>query len=186
MTFTGESVTMEICARMQEDEFLDFYNTYSGAVTRVAIRFLGDEGEALCVTDSTMWYAFCHPDKFRGMDRATVKSYLLRIVYTTSINHIRRRSRIIVLDDDVLDCIGHSADRESIEGCIESDELRDIINKCVDSMPEVYRETVLMRLFGGMTLVEISQRLSIPLDTAKSRWRRGRIMLRESICTYLS
>ncbi len=177
---------MDVCACMQEDEFLDFYNTYSGAVARAAIRFLGDEGEALCVTDSTMWYAFCHPEKFRGREHSSVASYLLRIVYTASIDHIRRRSRITVVDDDVLDCIEYSADRESIEGCIESDELRDIINKCVGSMPEVYRETVLMRLFDGMTVREISERLSIPLDTAKTRWRRGRVMLRESICAYLS
>ena len=177
---------MKMCARLEDDEFLDFYNTYSVAVNRFADCILKDEREALGVTDNTMWYAFCNPDKFRGRDRCAIQSYLMSIARTRSLDVIRRNSRTPCDENTDPDTIGYVAFFESAEGLVESAELTDLIGRCVRAMSEVYRETVLLRLFGGMTLPEISQRLHIPLDTAKSRWRRGRGILRDSIAFYFS
>lgn len=176
---------VEICTRMQEDEFLDFYNMYSAVVTRLAGYLLGDEREALGVTDNTMWYAFCHPEKFRGRDETSVVAYLLKIARARSIDLIRHNSRTSCDFIDTFEYLSYESWRESVEGCIESCELSSVIGRCIGTMSDIYRETVLLRLFDGMTLPEISERLHIPLDTAKSRWRRGRMILRESISRYL-
>ncbi len=107
------------------------------------------------------------PDKVRG--------YLFRIVYNLCQDHFRHRNIPSVsfeainlpdLSDDVLD-----------------NEEVDRVNGLLDALPPRELEIVRMNVVDNLSFVEISQILSIPQSTAKSRFTSGMEKLRKQYFT---
>ena len=156
---------------------MKFYDTHNDFVARVACCILGNERDALDVADQAMWYAFCNPEKFRGAPICAVRSYLAGMARTRSLDMIRRARRNGYTDiTNVLDTLYDVSD-ENVEQAVEMKDFRDAVERCVRSMPDIYRDTLALRIAKGMTFKEISVRLGIPIDTVKSRWRRGIVMI---------
>jgi len=55
---------------------------------------------------------------------------------------------------------------------------RDLVNT-LESLPEDYRQVILLRDFAEMSIAEISEELSLSVPAAKSRLHRARQMARE-------
>lgn len=56
---------------------------------------------------------------------------------------------------------------------------RDVlIQKAMSHLPEIYRQVVTLKVWGGLTFNEIAEALEIPANTAASRYRYGLIELR--------
>jgi len=62
---------------------------------------------------------------------------------------------------------------------LPQEDLRFEISKCIESLPENYREVVLLRDFEEMTIDEISTALSTTRETVKARLHRARKLMRE-------
>lgn len=58
-------------------------------------------------------------------------------------------------------------------------QLQMEIQQALESLPQIYREAVLMRDFGDLSIKDIADRLGVPVNTIKVRLHRGRGMLRE-------
>ena len=167
--------------RMEREEFLDFYNTYNDFVVHIAGRILGDERDAVDVADQAMWYAFCHPDKFRGMPICAVRSYLAGMARTRSLDMIRRARRNSYTDiTNVLDTLYDVSD-ENVERAVEMKDFKDTVERCIRLMSDTYRDTFVLRIAEGMTIKEVSKKLGVPVDTVKSRWRRGMVIIEKSV-----
>ncbi|MHB8534853.1 MAG: RNA polymerase sigma factor [Sulfuricaulis sp.] len=73
-------------------------------------------------------------------------------------------------------------DEEKIENWLatHSDEIvrLDLIS-ALESLPEHYREIILLRDFEGMTIREMAGRLQLTTTATKSRLRRARQLVRE-------
>jgi DNA-directed RNA polymerase specialized sigma24 family protein len=59
------------------------------------------------------------------------------------------------------------------------DELRIDLVRALESLPELYREVILLRDMEQLTIGEVAERLVITREAAKSRIHRGRALLRE-------
>jgi RNA polymerase sigma-70 factor (ECF subfamily) len=62
---------------------------------------------------------------------------------------------------------------------VEDRELRQLIQDAMSRLPEIYREVITLRVWGGLTFAEIADALAIPANTAASRYRYGLIELRK-------
>lgn len=62
--------------------------------------------------------------------------------------------------------------------CRTDNELRVDLIRALETLPEHYREVLLLRDFEGLTIVEISVRLMEPSGAVKSRLHRAREALR--------
>ena len=162
---------------MEQEEFSKFYDTHNAFVAHIACCILRDERDALDVADQAMWYAFCNPDKFRKMPIGAVRSYLADIARTRSLDMIRRARRNSYTDiTDVLDTL-YDVSYENAERAVEMKEFKYTVERCMSSMSDIYRDTLVLRIVNEMTFKEISVRLGVPIDTVKSRWRRGLVMI---------
>jgi RNA polymerase sigma-70 factor, ECF subfamily len=62
---------------------------------------------------------------------------------------------------------------------VEDHERNQLIQDAMSRLPEMYREVVTLKVWGGLTFAEIADTLGIPTNTAASRYRYGLIELRK-------
>ena len=65
-------------------------------------------------------------------------------------------------------------------------ELRAVLSKAIDDLPEDYRTAFLMHDVEGLSNPEIAESLGISLPAVKSRVHRSRLFLRQHLSRYLS
>jgi RNA polymerase sigma-70 factor (ECF subfamily) len=95
---------------------------------------------------------------------------------------IRRRSV------DLARSVDRRASRESaayldgpvcwFDASAEDRERMQLIQNAMQSLPNIYREVVTLKIWGGLTFAEIAEALEIPQNTAASRYRYGLTTLR--------
>lgn len=114
----------------------------------------------------------------RGLEAARMRAYLFRIVYnlcmTAQAADRRRSLREVSLD---------SAERAVADDddSLDEEEARRL-NRMLDGLPEKEKEVVRMRAMDGLSFVEISEILSLPQSTLKSRYKSGLDRLRILYC----
>ena len=58
-------------------------------------------------------------------------------------------------------------------------ERNQLIQKAMNSLPEIYRDVLTLKVWGGLTFGEVAEALEIPANTAASRYRYGLQELRK-------
>ena len=61
---------------------------------------------------------------------------------------------------------------------VEDRERCQIIENTMRRLPNIYREVITLKVWGGLTFAEIAEALEIPANTAASRYRYGMAELR--------
>jgi RNA polymerase sigma factor (sigma-70 family) len=97
-------------------------------------------------------------------------SWLFQIVRRECQRKARRRHEFSELDDSLLSTQGKIARAD--------ENLRIDISRAISSLPEHYREVLILRDVNGFSSDEVAARLRIPLPAAKSRLHRARQMVR--------
>ena len=69
---------------------------------------------------------------------------------------------------------------------VEERELQEIVNKAIVELPPKYRDAVVLRDLEGLSYEEVSDILSIPGGTVRSRINRGRLILKKKLEPYVS
>ncbi len=62
---------------------------------------------------------------------------------------------------------------------VEDRERARLLHEAMKRLPEIYRDVVSLKVWGGLTFDEIGVALEIPANTASSRYRYGLIELRK-------
>ena len=62
---------------------------------------------------------------------------------------------------------------------VEDRELSQLIQSAMSRLPDLYREVITLKMWGGLTFGEIAGTLGIPANTAASRYRYGLAELRK-------
>jgi RNA polymerase sigma-70 factor, ECF subfamily len=98
-------------------------------------------------------------------------AYLYRAVRNTSLNRRRDFRHEVEMPADETWLVGHDRSREEVLA----------VQAALRDLPEEQRETVFLKVWGGMTLQEIAGVLEIPMNTAASRYRYALDKLRERL-----
>jgi len=72
-------------------------------------------------------------------------------------------------------------DQSLFESTMEHDERREAVETALRSLPDEQKEVVIMKIWGNLTFRDISEALTIPANTAASRYRYALASLRESL-----
>ena len=91
-------------------------------------------------------------------------------------NDRRKKREEAVTEDEKLGETGPSA---LFEGAGYEEERRGIIEEALKELPKKFSEVIVMKIWGGRTLVEIGEILDISMNTAASRYRYGVEALRK-------
>jgi RNA polymerase sigma-70 factor, ECF subfamily len=143
-----------------EEAFSTLYYRHREWVLRTACRICGCEHQAQDVMQEVFRYFL---GKFPGFQlRCQLRTFLYPAVRNLSLTALRGSRRFVS---------GESADAllEQLAAPDQASSAQDDLLHLISSLSEDHREILLLRFVDGMTLPEISEMISVPLGTVKSR-----------------
>jgi len=141
-----------------------------------------DERNAEDVVQEACLRAFKSLDSFHGENG---RAWLLAIVRNTYYTWFKRNqlyASSVPLDEESLSAASHEvADLESASGCLDralqQQDAQRLVNDALKTLPEEFREVIVLRELEDLSYKEIAAIAGIPLGTVMSRLARGRKLL---------
>ena len=144
----------------------------------VAITLTRDADDAKDLLQETMYRALANKDKYSI--GTNIKAWLYIIMRNIFVNDYRKKiKRNILRDHSAEDLLINSTKVATINSGITSLNMKEI-QKAIFKLPEVFK-TPFVLYFEGFKYIEISNMLSEPLGTIKSRIHFARKLLRAQI-----
>ena len=164
------------CLAGDSQAFEPLVERYHRPLFGVAVRMLGSRDEAQDVTQTVFLNTIL---KLRTYDPSyRFFSWVYRMTVNESLNTLKRRKRMVMLDDEPgLPAPGAGADRAT--------EMQDRVGRALMQLKPDDRAVVVLRHFVDFSYEEIADVLEIPVKTVKSRLftarERLRVTLRASV-----
>ncbi len=152
------------------DELHNLVTEFSDPVYRLAYSILRDRALAEDVSQETMVKAWMALPSFRG--EGSLKGWVLRIAYNTSISTIRSR-KAIVIDPYTIPEAPEKIEL-SVENRVQNKAYYNDFLSALDQLDELSRSIVVLRELEGLTYDEIVKILKVSLPTVKTRLLRAR------------
>ena len=150
-----------------ERQFREAYELYALRLYNTAYRMLGRAEDAEDVLQESFLEAFRNLHQFEG--RASMGSWLHRIVVNRSVNMLR--SRKLLLTDGELEI---ADDTDDDPDAADTELQVEQIRRAVISLPTGYRTVLTLHLFEGYDHEEIASILGIAPVSARSQYHRAR------------
>jgi RNA polymerase sigma-70 factor, ECF subfamily len=171
---------LERCKQGDEMAWNELVQATHREVYTLCFRILGNAEDAADATQDAYLKVWRGLGGFRG--DALFSTWLYRVSTNAALSkrrsRQRRRSHEIEPADDALAQIASNASVEDAAGARV--EVR-VLEKALASLPEMYREAVVLRDVYGLSIGEIARQLKVSETAAKVRVHRGRKRLREMV-----
>ena len=173
-----------------EDAFADLYRRKHPAIYRFALHMSGNPALAEDVTQEVFMALIREPGRFDPA-RGSLGAFLFGIAR----NHLRKRwereRRLVPIagDSDELDDVvtlaassnGHGPLLASSFDSLESLDTIGRVRRAISTLPENYREVVVLCELEEMSYEEAAAALGCPVGTVRSRLHRARTILLEKL-----
>ncbi|MGQ1909250.1 RNA polymerase sigma factor SigZ [Marinifilum sp. RC60d5] len=103
-----------------------------------------------------------------------IKAWLFQITRNTIIDFHRKSYSKTDLDEQIID-LEDENDPKAME------DIQSCIVPMIKSLPEGYREALILSELNGLSQKQLSEKLQISYSAAKSRVQRGRNLLKEAL-----
>ncbi|HEY4357753.1 MAG TPA: sigma-70 family RNA polymerase sigma factor [Acidobacteriaceae bacterium] len=179
-----------------EQAFALLIAQYSRPVYSLIARSLCDPADAADVTQEVFVKVFRNISSFHG--EASLRTWIYRIALHEASNQRRWWSRHkrqeLTIDaqqeneEGETFCMADAlaATDASPFDCAAREQLRNRVDAALRTVPEVFREVVVLREIEGFGYEEIAEILNVNLGTVKSRLTRGRAALRDALAKELA
>ncbi len=170
-------------AKGSEAAFRAFYERYQGPIYRFALHMSGNGATAEEVTQEVFMLLIGKPNSYQP-EKGSVAGYLFGMARNLTRRSIQRRHLDVPIGD--YDGNGQGAAPElpsqlDVLEDITQSELLDQLRKAVLSLPEPYREAVVLCDLEEMSYNSAAEFLECSAGTVASRLHRGRAMLKAKL-----
>lgn len=164
-----------------EGSFEELVRRYQRPISAYVYRMVGDYEAALDLTQEIFIKVYGSLARYRSEFKFS--TWIYKIAHNSAVDHLRRNAgRERSLSNGVegdqyelpIESSGLSPEQES-----ERKERRLEIESVVRSLPNAYRELIVLRHSQDLTYEEIVEVTGLPLGTVKNRLFRAREMMRQ-------
>ncbi len=175
------------------EAFETLVRTYTPRLLAVGRRMLGSDEDARDVVQEAFMNAFRSIDCFEG--QAKLSTWLHRIVVNAALMKLRTRRR---KPEESLEPLlpafrdnGHHVDKfsqwdETADQMAEREETRQVVRDAILSLPDTYRDVLILRDIEEMSTEETARALGITANAVKIRLHRARLALRTLLDPHVS
>jgi RNA polymerase sigma-70 factor, ECF subfamily len=186
-TLKRKKITDEVLIARFQDGDVQAFDTlvrrYKDQLLNYVYRFVGNRNDAEDLVQETFLRVYKNKHYYKEI--AKFSTWVYTIAGNLAKTELRRRKRRKIFsvsnfvneerDYDIPDLAKNP--ESEVDGSLKD----DIIQKAIEKLPSKFKEVILLRDVQGFAYEEISQILSIPLGTVKSRVNRGRLKLQEDL-----
>jgi len=159
---------------------------YNRRLFRLARSILRDDAEAEDVVQETYVRAFTGLDLFRG--DASFGTWITRIAMNDALGRLRKRRPTVDWESygdsgmqaEIIN-FPVSAVSNDPEKTMAQGEIRAILERAIDALPDVFRCVFVARIVEGMTVEETADLFGLRPETVKTRLHRARKLLRDAL-----
>jgi RNA polymerase sigma-70 factor, ECF subfamily len=162
-------------------QFDEAYKRLAPLARASANQVLRDEAAAEDVVQDVFMQLWTKPDSYRP-ERGSLTTYVSMLARSRALDRWRTRAaREAALNRSARqERLRPDANESAVEPVIRRDRSQQLLD-AIGKLPDSQRDAVLLAFGGGLTAQEISERIGIPLGTAKSRVRLGLRRAREEL-----
>ena len=168
------------------ERFYELVKPCERLVYLAAQEILQNEADAEEVAQEAVLKSFRNLRLFRGESKFS--TWLYRITVNEARMRLRKRREVsldeLMAEDDAQETTYaplQLADWREIPGqALEQRELQEQLATAVASLPDKYREVLVLRDINGLSIAETAEALTLSLPNVKTRLLRARLMLRDS------
>jgi RNA polymerase sigma-70 factor (ECF subfamily) len=162
-------------AKGGRDALEQVYNQVGGAVKTIAWRVLRDEALAEDVVQEVFMTFWREPERY-DEGRGSLRTYLITMAHRKAVDVVRSESARFRREE---------RDPAPVQADIDEEvwalQVGERVRSALAELGEGEREAISLAYLGGMSYVEVAQRLGAPEGTVKSRIRSGMKKLSETL-----
>ncbi len=160
----------------------DFYALYSGRLSAVCLRYVGNHDDVQDVMQDVMLTVISHIDSFSYRGEGSLQAWAMRIVITSSLSFLRSRSRLCAVSLD-------TETERLADTCDETPEVADIpsceLQTMISQLPDGYRTVFNLYVIEGKSHKEIASLLGIRESSSASQLHRAKAILARRVKEYV-
>lgn len=188
----GENADRELVRRLKlhDEQALDqLIATYGARIYHLALRYTRNPEDAEEVLQDVYLKIYTKIDTFREEERFA--PWIYKIAVNTALMKLRQRKRQrrdseIPIEEWIpqssADTLAGLANLSTLpDYALLRSELKSLITRCLDELPETHRTVIVLRDIEGLSLEETARVLNISVPAVKSRLHRARLFIQDVI-----
>ncbi|AYG78485.1 ECF RNA polymerase sigma factor SigK [Streptomyces hundungensis] len=170
---------LALSARGDEQAFSSVYDAVIGPVFGLVRSVLRDPAQSEEVAQEVLvdvWRTAARYEPARG----GVMNWVLTLAHRRAVDRVRSAQAAAERDTKAA-LLARTPDFDQVSDEVETRLERESVRRCLRTLTELQRESVTLAYYRGLTYREVSELLSVPLGTIKTRLRDGLIRLRDCL-----
>jgi RNA polymerase sigma factor (sigma-70 family) len=161
--------------------YADLMHRYKDSIYFMALKMVNNKEDAMDLTVETFAKAFEKLDKYQP--EFAFSTWLFRVGTNNCIDFIRKKKLNTTSINGMVDDDGDErplqikADSLNPEEASMKKEQSATLKVLIDSLPQRYRNLIVLRYFDELSYEEIAEQLDLPLGTVKAQLFRARYLL---------
>ena len=157
---------VQIAKNNSKDAFIKLFNHFAPRIKAYARKNGSSENESEDLAQETLITVWKKAKLFDS-DKSAASTWIYAIGRNKRIDYLRRQKHPLPEYEDPLSDI----DNDTQDLLVENEQMFSILRSVVNELPFEQSEVLKKSFFEGMSHTKISEELSIPLGTVKSRIR---------------
>ena len=175
----SDAELIEECKAGKREALETLYKLYSRQMYGVCYRYVGDDN-ALDVMHDGFIKVFSTIDQLHATDLQGFKSWITRIMVTTSLQYLRKQKTIFLSVNEL------EEDKQPVDEENMAFIPIETLMKFISELPTGYRTIFNLAVFEGMPHKEIAKTLDINEHSSSSQLYRAKCILAKKIKEYLT
>jgi RNA polymerase sigma-70 factor (ECF subfamily) len=176
----------EITAKVQSGDLESFsflVERYEKKLKRYARKFLANPEDINDIAQEIFIKAYVNIKSFDIEKKFS--PWIYRIAHNELVNLLKKKEKNPLLFFDADTLFPHPVSKEETDRKTQSDEIKKLLDKCLNQIPSKYREPLLLFYMEELSYNEIAEVMRVPISTVGVRLKRGKRMLK-NICDKLN
>jgi RNA polymerase sigma-70 factor, ECF subfamily len=186
MDVLDDAALVDLARRRSELAVRTLTRRYNRRLFRLARSVLRDDAEAEDVVQESWVRAIAGLEGFRG--ESAFATWLTRIAINEALGRRRRRRPTVDWESygenkreaEIIQ-FPVSAMTGDPERTMARSEIREVLERSIDELPETFRGVFVARIVEGMSVEQTAELFGLKPETVKTRLHRARMLLRDAL-----